>query len=46
MEFFDLPVVNDTDNLLMTSLSEGACEPLQTLIETISGSSASRLDEL
>ena len=41
-------VVGDmtTPNLLMTGLSERACEPLQTFVETISGRSASRLDVL
>jgi len=33
-----------TPNLLMTSLAERACEPLQTFVETITGRSTSRLD--
>ncbi len=35
-----------TPNLLMTSLSERACEPLQTFIKTISGGSTGGLDVL
>jgi hypothetical protein len=37
---------NKTPNLLMTGLSERACEPLQTFVETISGCSASGLNVL
>jgi hypothetical protein len=35
-----------TPNLLMASLSEGACKPLQTFVETISGCSAGGLNVL
>lgn len=35
-----------TPNLLMTSLSEGLREPLQTLVKTISGGSTGGLDVL
>ena len=35
-----------TPNLLMTSLSERACKPLQTFIKTISGGSTGGLDVL